>query len=696
MSRAAAVFLLTFTILTLELTLIRWVASQVRIVAYFPNLVLIAAFFGMGLGCLRQGVRSWFWLYPFGLLAMTLLVLLGSQVAFTAEGSSESFWLLYYNLPPDALVINNLYIPLLLTFVISVLIFIPLGQKLADLLSAYQEEGRTLWGYAYDLGGSLAGVIMFTALSWMETFPWVWFTVALLPGVYWMPYRTKAKCVYLVLVLGIVGIVQWSEKAYVYSPYYALSVSEGRDPDTKRLLTQGISTNGSLHQIMLGLEEQPSPTTDIAEVRRGFNWPFQYLEKAPSRALVLGAGTGNDLSILLQQGVESIDAVEIDPVIQRIGKERHPDQPYASERVSVHIDDARSFLNSAEEPYDLIVFGTLDSMTRLSALSNVRLDNFVYTRESLESARSLLAEKGGLILHFMVQEQHISDKITAMLVEVFGEFPVIRSRRNILFNQTFLIGPAFSHVQSELRAQKLALYREHVDASVFHLPRDDWPYLYLKSRSLGSFYWTMIGLVLVASLVLAWLIMPRQPSKLMPFGKVDGSMFLFGAAFLLLNTKAVTEIGLLWGNTWLTNSVTFASILFVLLVSTVFFAIRPLSIKVCFVSLFVSLVTLYFLPMSVLLGLPIGMKLIGTIAYVGIPFFFAGACFAGVFKSRVDVAQALGWNVIGALCGGLFEYTNILFGFKALYLAALAFYLLAFLLHQRQQVESVTSVSTPT
>ena len=40
----------TFAILVLELAMIRWLTTQIRVAAYFANLVLLAAFLGMGLG----------------------------------------------------------------------------------------------------------------------------------------------------------------------------------------------------------------------------------------------------------------------------------------------------------------------------------------------------------------------------------------------------------------------------------------------------------------------------------------------------------------------------------------------------------------------------------------------------------------------------------------------------------------------
>ena len=48
----------SFVVLFQELALIRWLPSQVRVTAYFPNLILIAAFLGLGVGALRARNRS--------------------------------------------------------------------------------------------------------------------------------------------------------------------------------------------------------------------------------------------------------------------------------------------------------------------------------------------------------------------------------------------------------------------------------------------------------------------------------------------------------------------------------------------------------------------------------------------------------------------------------------------------------------
>ena len=45
------IFLVSFVILFLEVVLIRWISTEIRIFAYFNNLVLLACFLGIGFGC---------------------------------------------------------------------------------------------------------------------------------------------------------------------------------------------------------------------------------------------------------------------------------------------------------------------------------------------------------------------------------------------------------------------------------------------------------------------------------------------------------------------------------------------------------------------------------------------------------------------------------------------------------------------
>jgi hypothetical protein len=664
--------LLSLSVLFLELTLIRWLGSTVRVVAYFPNLVLIAVFFGLGVGSVRQKRKSLMIHFPFLLIIIVATAILMGKVIIKAKGGSEFFWLLYYDLPRDAPVLNNIELPLIVFFVLVTLCFVPLGQELSNLLVSYKEQDLPLEGYIVDLSGSFVGIIAFTAVSFLRLPPVLWMLVGcVLVFLAVDPEKVKNRLAFgLVLLLTPLAVFM-TEKNDTYSPYYAL-----------RTANLDVLTNGSLHQRMIPVKRGEPKDRYAATASAGFNYPFDLLKNPPKSAVVFGAGTGNDVAVLLDRGVERIVAVEIDPLIQEIGTRLHPNRPYDDPRVEVVINDARSYINTCDEKFDLIIFGTLDSMTRLSALSNVRLDNYVYTQESIEQAAGILTESGGMVLHFRVTRDYIVDRMVRMTKSAFDAPPIVKISENYLFNLTIMAGPAFAHVEDPPNAS-IARTR-----SLFPndpTPTDDWPYLYLQTRSISPFYVRMVGWIILVAAAIMGLFCPEMRTRSGNGLKgADSVMFLFGLAFLLLSTRAVTQMGLIWGNTWLVNSVVFASIMFVILLSTIINAFRPLGQRAAYCGLFLCIMALYFVPIQLMPGLPYGLKLLASAFYVAAPFFFAGTCFANNFKDRDHVELAFGWNIIGALFGGLLEFASMIVGLKALFIVALAAYFTAFLIELRQ------------
>ena len=93
-------------------------------------------------------------------------------------------------------------------------------------------------------------------------------------------------------------------------------------------------------------------------------------------------------------------------------------------RVRLVTDDARSFFATTDEKYDVISFGLLDSHTT-TAMTNARLDHYVYTRESISHARDLLKDRGILCLAFAIQRGFIADRMAVLLRDVFGKVPVL-------------------------------------------------------------------------------------------------------------------------------------------------------------------------------------------------------------------------------------------------------------------------------
>src|SRR5262249_14607796 len=155
-----------------------------------------------------------------------------------------------------------------------------------------------------------------------------------------------------------------------------------------------------------------------------------------------------------------------------------------------------------------IVFGTLDSMTRLSALSNVRLDNFMYTRECLEAARRRLAPTGGVVLYFMVAANYIDARLLGLLTDTFDQVPYTSVGDYQLFNRARRAGPAFDHLAGEARRRSVPGARKTLLGRV-EVPSDDWPYLYLSGRGISGFYLSMIASILGLSVLAVAGVSPR-------------------------------------------------------------------------------------------------------------------------------------------------------------------------------------------
>src|SRR5258708_15516352 len=132
----------------------------------------------------------------------------------------------------------------------------------------------------------------------------------------------------------------------------------------------------------------------LNSIRNYYELPYWLYGHAPGHVAVVGAGTGNDVAAGLRNGAQKIDAIEIDPAILMEGKLGHPEHPYFDPRVRAVVSDARTFLRTTNEHYDIVVYGLLDSHTLVSHASSVRLDSFVYTVEGLREARKRLNPYG--------------------------------------------------------------------------------------------------------------------------------------------------------------------------------------------------------------------------------------------------------------------------------------------------------------
>lgn len=682
-------FLVSFLGLYAELLAIRWMPAHVRFLSYFTNFILLASFLGLGVGIMsaRRRLPLGLHVFPWLMLGITILVAvskfelqIGSQgVLYYGAGESGAA-------PPE----NALVLPA--AFLLVSLLFVCVGRSLGVLLS---EVTPPLRAYALDIGGSLAGIASFFLMSLTEQPPAVWFGgLVLLVGLLAGPtLRRRALAVAPVLVaLGIA----WSiGSGYWWSPYYKISLtpsSNGHGWD--------LNVNDSGHQTMLTANEKEP----------FYRKPYELFgQNAFQRALIIGAGSGSDTAIALLNGVGRVDAVEIDPVIARLGRERHPDQPFSDPRVQVTIDDGRAFLRKTDQKYDLIIFALPDSLTLTSQFASLRLESFLFTTEAFQEARDRLTPDGVLVLYNYYREPWLLRKLAGMMEQTFDQAPYAVSYGGWGRAGVLVDGPRLK----TLLAQQPALTAEYVesrspapqlneDPEAILLPivgegvlaranpagdanpapptaaTDDWPLMYLRNPALPGVYLAALGMVAVIAVGLILGLAPKSARQ-----GFNGHMFFLGAAFLLLETRSLVTFSLLFGSTWLVNSLVFFAVLASVLLAVFISArLRLTASRPLYAALLGALLLAYLLPPASLLAIEPAALRYAVASFVAfLPVFLANLVFAGSFKltgRSADIAFAS--NLLGAMVGGMLEYTSLLLGYRNLLLLVMAFYVISALL----------------
>ncbi len=651
--------------------------------AYFKNVPLISCFLGIGLGVASAkspkplrvySFPFWFCLFSFvvSFLGPRLVFLnpAGSEEFIWGIGQANSFLTQWIALACFVLIF-------VFIFVWNTRLFITLGSLLGNFLSRFEP----LKGYSIDIAGSLFGIWVFTILSYFSTPPLVWFAILLIAFLWFL--RKNLKQVLAMLLVGAAFLaylaVRHEPHQVFWSPYYKIEVIPifVFSKQEKREIPAGYSllVNADGHQA----------TIDYSEdfVRRhldGKNLVGKEIRDLPYRVkpahdvLVVGAGLGPDVAAAIRNGAQKIDAVEIDPLILTLGRKLHPEKPYSNPAVHAVVDDARSFFKKTKNKYDLIVFGLLDSHTQFSSFSNLRLDNYVYTKESFEDAKSLLKPGGMVYISFSgdAQKIWIGQRFYKMLEQVFGQPPIALNPDSMVL----LAGEGISRrdlLRDPVWKKYFPSHDLHYDSQEKTvLSTDDWPFIYLKARAIPKAYWAMIAALLAISLIFARVYLPGQK-------RIDWPFFLLGSAFLLLETKAVTELALVFGTTWLVNSFVFSGIMILILLGN--YAVNILNIRnvlPAYLLLGASLLFNYFFRLSYLSPFSLGIKMALSTFIVLLPIFFAAIIFAVLFKRVRDIPSAFGSNLLGAVLGGFVEYLSLVTGFRFLSLLALGFYALSF------------------
>ena len=644
--------------LFVQLALIRWAGANLVHLSYFSNLILLASFLGIGLGFLRARKPRDLGRYaPVAVLALVAFIFF-----FPAriEGSSSEL-IFFTEVEPTGL---PTWITLPMVFLVVTFAMTLLGEITGRAFLAF----TALDAYRWDIVGSLSGTLAFTLVAFLRSPSWIWPSVLLIALVLLygraLPLASWLAAVGIIVLLAIESLtpgVSWS-------PYYKVTTQDFTD--TSPAPYTAIQVNGIPHQNVLDAEAR-------LELEPLYGRPYERAVDNPLRnVLVIGAGTGTDVALALSRGAQHVDAVEIDPRIQQIGIEKNPNQPYADPRVTTYVDDGRAFLSRTDGEYDLILFALPDSLTLVSGASQLRLESYLFTRESIQEAYDHLSPDGVFAMYNYYREDWLINRLAGTVDEVFGHAPCIDRFTAVQSLAVIAVGksPDNAVCASTWERAAIANAGEEIPAP----SADDRPFLYLKDASIPQLYLILIGLILAVSLVAIRVV--GGPLRQM---RGYGDLFLMGMAFLLLETRSITTFALLFGTTWLVNALVFAGVLLAVLLAIEVTRRVTLPKPLILAGLFASLAVVWIVPNAWLLTLPVPARLALAVALAFAPIFCANLYFTSRFKEAANPTAAFAANLFGAMIGGCLEYLSLLTGYRFLIVVAALIYLAAVLVGRR-------------
>ncbi len=161
-------------------------------------------------------------------------------------------------------------------------------------------------------------------------------------------------------------------------------------------------------------------------------------------------------------------------------------------------------------------------------------------------------------------------------------------------------------------------------------------------------------------------------------------LFFMGAAFLLLETKSVVQFALLFGTTWFVNALVFIGILIAVLAAVeTARRFRSLNSYVLYLCLFASLGIAWAIEPGLLLSLSSTARFAAAVSLAFAPIFLANLIFAERFRQVGASTVAFGTNLLGAMVGGVLEYSALIVGYRDLLILVAALYGLAFVAGRR-------------
>jgi hypothetical protein len=676
-------FWLSFLLLFAEILCIRWYGYELAVVRIFPNLIVMVALVSTSTGLIAEITR------PGSTSALDRPVtvigaasLLLSTVIFAVPLGLHKLSVRFEGGSGATIALS---VGVLLAVIVCIYVVF---RRIGILLAREFDKHEPLHAYSVNLLGSILGSLTIALSSYFALGPWVWLLLLGIPI-----YLISKNWKYVAIVGLFAALSCTTGLSSQWSPYSKLDVYPVDAKNNTILGKESFvlhSNNFYFHTGLLIVPEAKEQefldrkvSTKQDETTQDYYWrtrtPFLV---APSidDVLVLGAGSGNDAAYGLMHNAKHVDAIEIDPIIATFGRLIHPNKPWLDSRATVHNEDARTYLRYTKNLYDLVLFADLDPGTTINTSSFLRVDNFVYTIESMRSAIRVCKPTGVVFLSFATGPDSIVTKRIYKTIEAAnGGKPPIAFVNDKWDSVLFIFGPGMDTVDLSRVAKVNPQLRPWPPAGEvidIRPSSDDWPFLYTNFHAEGMFLY--FSILLVAVVVPALLTVITTPKKTAAGGITPGewgNMFFLGNAFMLIETKSITQLSLLFGSTWLVTSIVIMTILVLAWVANlVVMKVKRIPLPVLYGGLFLCLLMdfLWKVPEQTDMS---PLMVAGMAALIACcPILFGSMTFSTCFGKSKHPVELLSANLLGVAFGGLTENLCLWLGIKGLPILGLVLY----------------------
>jgi len=191
--------------------------------------------------------------------------------------------------------------------------------------------------------------------------------------------------------LGLLTVVDSPRVPFRHAPGLSLNVVQEPPPQL------AIFIDGDSLSALTRFDGRLEPLAYLGETTSAL--PYQLLKQP--HVLVLGAGGGSGVLQALLGNARKVEAVDVDPRMVELVRDRFADfggNLYRRPDVTIHVAEARSFIESSDTHYDLIQVELMDAFGAASNGLYGLNESYLYTVEGLQSYLRHLQPGGMLAL----------------------------------------------------------------------------------------------------------------------------------------------------------------------------------------------------------------------------------------------------------------------------------------------------------